>query len=90
MSFLDRLFVGKVIKDFGTLEERSFGVGKFRKSVFLAEKHGQLRFAMKSSAFAFFGAGVSYFDLGVDALPKLRQCIDEAEGIAASRANVPR
>ncbi len=35
MSPWDRIFMGKVIKDFGTLEEESFIIGKVRKSLLL-------------------------------------------------------
>ena len=90
MSIFDRLFVGKVIKDFGPLEEHSFGVGKFRKSALLAEKGGELKFALKQSGFAVFGGSVSYFELSIDSLSKLRDFIDDAERIAASRPSVPR
>ena len=36
MSLWDRIFMGKVIKDFGTIEEESFIIGKVRKSLSLA------------------------------------------------------
>jgi len=32
MSFWDRIFMGRVIKDFGPLEEKSFLVGKMKKA----------------------------------------------------------
>jgi len=32
--------MGKVIKDFGTLEEESFITGKFRKGLLLVERRG--------------------------------------------------
>jgi hypothetical protein len=35
MSLLDRIFIGKVIKDFGILEEKSLIIGKIKKSMLL-------------------------------------------------------
>ena len=43
MSLFDRIFVGKVIKDFGILEEKSLIVGKSKKSMLLAERRGKLK-----------------------------------------------
>ena len=86
MSVWDRIFMGKVIKDFGILEEKSFIIGKLKKSVLLVERRGKLKIAFKWSGCAFFGATVSYFDLSVESLPKLRQFLDEAVAIANQRA----
>jgi hypothetical protein len=87
MSFFDRIFMGKVIKDFGTLEEKSFIIGKLKKSMLLVERRGKLKVAFKWSGFALFGASVSYFDLSTESLPKLRQFLDEAVEIAKQRAS---
>lgn len=53
-----------------------------KKSVLLVRSRGKLKLALKFSAFGFLGGGVSYFDLGMESLPKLRRMIDEAEQIA--------
>jgi hypothetical protein len=85
MSIWDRIFMGKVIKDFGTLEEKSFIIGKVKKSVLLVERRGKLKIAFKWAGFALFGASVSYFDLSTESLPKLRQFLGEAAEIANQR-----
>ena len=86
MSIFDRVFMGKVIKDFGTLEEKSFIIGKTRKSMLLTERRGKLKIVFKWSGYAPFGASVSYYDLKAESIPKLRQLITEAEELANQRA----
>ena len=81
MSFWDRIFMGRVIKDFGPLEEKSFLVGKMKKSLLLVERRGKLKIVFKWSGVALFGASVNYFDLKADSLPKLRECLDEIQSI---------
>jgi hypothetical protein len=86
MSIFDRVFMGKVIKDFGTLEEKSFIIGKTMKSMLLTERQGKLKIVFKWSGYAPFGASVSYYDLKAESIPKLRQLITEAEELANQRA----
>jgi hypothetical protein len=86
MSLFDRIFMGKVIKDFGTLEEKSLIIGKIKKSMLLTERRGKLKIAFKWSGYAIFGASVTYFDLKTETIPKLRQFITEAEELANHRA----
>ena len=40
MSIFDSVFMGKVIKYFGTLEEKSFIIEKTRKSMLPTERRG--------------------------------------------------
>ena len=87
MSFLDRVSMGRVVKDFGVLEEKSFLVGKMKKSLLLVERRGKLKIVFKWSGVAPFGASLIYFDLKADSLPKLRQCLDEIQSIASQRSN---
>lgn len=88
MSLFDRIFMGKVIKDFGTLEEKSLFIGKIKKTMLLAERHGKLKIAFKWSGYAPFGASVTYFDLKIESIPKLRQFITEAEELANQREKI--
>jgi hypothetical protein len=88
MSLFDRIFVGKVIKDFGILEEKSLIIGKIKKSMLLAERSGKLKIAFKWSGYAPFGASVTYFDLKAESIPKLRQFVIEAEELANQRAKI--
>ena len=89
MSFWDRIFMGRVVKDFGVLEEKSFLVGKMKKSLLLVERWGKLKIVFKWSGVAPFGASVNYFDLKADSLPKLRQCLDEIESIFSEKSPSP-
>ena len=89
MSFWDRVFMGRVVKDFGILEEKSFLVGKMKKSLLLVERRGRLKIVFKWSGVALFGASANYFDLKAESLPKLRQCLDEIQSIAGQRSNPP-
>jgi hypothetical protein len=82
MSIVDRLFVGRVIKDYGVLEERSIGIGKIRQSALLVERQGRLRFVLKYTAWAFLSASVSYHDLSLENAAKLREYIADSEQIA--------
>jgi hypothetical protein len=88
MSLFDRIFVGKVIKDFGILEEKSLIIGKIKKSMLLAERRGKLKIVFKWSGYAPFGASVTYFDLKAEIIPQLRQFITEAEELVNQRKNV--
>jgi len=87
VSFWDRIFMGRVVKDFGVLEEKSFIVGRMKKSLLLVERRGKLKIVFKWSGVALFGASVNYFDLKADSLPKLRQCLDEIDSISSQRSN---
>lgn len=88
MSIIDRLFVGKVVKDFGHLELQSFSIGKKGRSVLLAEKRGVLLFVVKSFAWAIFGGSVRYYAFRLANALKLREFITDSEQIA--RRLVPR
>ncbi|NWF56060.1 MAG: hypothetical protein HXY45_14835 [Syntrophaceae bacterium] len=87
MSFWDRIFAGRVVKDFGALEEKSFLMGKSKKSLLLVKRRGKLKIVFKWSGVVPFGASVNYFDLKSDSLPKLRQCLDEIESLARQRSS---
>lgn len=87
MSIVDRVLVGKVIKDFGVLEAETRGIAKVTKSVLLVERKGERKIVLKSSSKAVFGAGVQYVDVKMSSLPKLRLMLDEAEHLAALGAD---
>ena len=88
MSLFDRIFMGKNIKDFGILEEKSLFIGKIKKTMLLAERRGKLKIAFKWSGYAPFGASITYFDLKIENIPKLRKFITEAEDLANQRAKI--
>ena len=81
MRILDSIFVGKVIQDFGIIEEKSLGLGRMRKSALLAKKSGKYRFVIKTSAFAFLGGSVNYTEFDMEDAYKIRECIDHSESI---------
>jgi len=81
--------MGKVIKDFDTLEEKSFITGKLRKGLLLVERRGKLKIVFQWSGFAPFGASVHYFDLSVEYLPKLLQFMGEIQTLANRRNSNP-
>jgi hypothetical protein len=88
VSIIDRLFAGKVVKDFGHLELQSFGIGKRGRSVLLVEKRGELFLVVKSFAWAVFGGSVRYYTFSLSNALKLREFITDSEQIA--RGLVPR
>jgi len=83
MSIIDRIFVGRVIKDFGPIEQKSLGIGRLTKSVLLTEKRGKLHFILKFSAWLFpLSASVSYEDFTLEDAYKMRDFINESEQLA--------
>lgn len=81
MNILDRIFVGKVIQDFGPIKSESLGIGRVRKSALLTKKNGKFRFVIKTSAVAFLAASVSYTEFDLEDAYKIRQWIDQSESI---------
>lgn len=81
MSFIDRLFVGRVVKDFGYLELQSLGIGRRGRSVLLVEKRGELHLVVKSFAWAVFGGSVRYYTFKLKNAFELRKFICESEQI---------
>jgi hypothetical protein len=86
MRIIERFLVGNVIKDFGTIGEKSIGIGKIKYSAMLAEKHGILSFVIKSSVRTLFGSSDMYQDITLDTAVKLKEYLTESETIAK---NVP-
>jgi len=86
VSFLDRVFAGRVIRDFGIITERSLGVGKMQTSLLLVERGGANKLVFKTAAWAFLGGSVSYVDIPVEEIPRLQQWIGEAQALLASGA----
>ena len=86
MSFLDRIFVGKVIKDSRPLTDKEFAMGMQKLSILLVERSGEVKLVFKTLAWAFFAASVPYVEVPADAIPRLEQWITEAQGLLASGA----
>jgi hypothetical protein len=82
MGLLDRIFAGRVIEDFGVLQEENRGIARVRTSALLVDKAGEYRLVLKVSYRAIIAGGVSYTPLRINCLGRLRQCIDKAESLA--------
>jgi hypothetical protein len=91
VSFVDRAFVGRVVKEFGVVSEKNLGIGKQQISLLLAERRGNFNLVFKSSAWSFLGGGLSYLEVPEEAIPTLRQWVGEAhEFLASGAARHPR
>jgi hypothetical protein len=83
LSFIDRVFVGKVIRDFGAITETNLGIGRQKLSLILVERRGKRKLVFKSAACGYIGFSISYMEIPADALPILRQWFAEAAGMLA-------
>jgi hypothetical protein len=81
-----KLFLGEVIKDYGVLEERNYGIGRLRTSVAICRRRGQLRLAVRTSSVAPQGASVKYalIDATPIALAKLANILHDAQELIAA------
>jgi hypothetical protein len=82
MSFIDRLFVGRVIKDFGLISEKSLFVGKMTTSILLVDRRGKLKFVLKRFARGLFGITVGYSVWSLEEAYKIRDLINQAESLS--------
>jgi NAD dependent epimerase/dehydratase family enzyme len=78
-----KAFLGDVIRDYGLLDGRRMAVSRYRTSVLLCRRGGQLRLVFRTVGTALggaLGAGVSYVpvDATPEALAKLEQVVDDA------------
>jgi hypothetical protein len=86
LSFFDRIFAGRVLKDYGTLQVRNLGLGRYRTSVLLAERRGKLKLVFKVSGFLFpLAAAVHYFEVPIDRTDVLRRVLDDVDEIVAAK-----
>ena len=89
MSFIDTIFVGKVIRDFGALSETNMGLGKLKVCLLLVERGGRRKLVFKQVAWGFLAASVSYFDLSLETIPTLQRWLGEAIKRARNIALLP-
>mgnify|MGYP003564713189 CR=1 FL=1 len=82
MSIIDRLFVGRVVRDFGRQRLRSSVIGKSGRNILLVEKRGELFLAIRSFAVAIFGGYIRYYTFRLANALKLREIIDISEQVA--------
>ena len=88
MSFIDTIFVGKVIRDFGALSETNLGLGKIKICLLLVERGGHRKLVFKQVAWGFLAASVSYFDLSLETIPTLQRWLGEAQALASSSGSI--
>ena len=77
MGFFDRLFVGKVVKEW-ELHRNSLGIGTATISLILAKRGKKSRIAIRKRESALLSFGVNYADLPIECLPRLRDAAIEA------------
>ena len=80
--FERKMFLGDVIKDYGVLDEQSFGFGRLRTSVLLCRRKGRLKMVFRSSGTSPLSASVNYamVDATPEWLSKLAEVVIDAQG----------
>jgi len=71
-------FVGRIIKDYGVIDEKNYGIGKFKYSILLTEKDNERRTVIKRTVAAVLAASVEYFIINMDNVQKFRDILDDA------------
>jgi len=74
----EKLWTGKVIKDYGPIMEDRQGIARRKVSVILAEGKKGRRLFIRTSAHAWVSASVQFLDLDREAALKLRVALDDA------------
>jgi len=82
MGFLkkleEKMFTGKVIKDYGVVGEFKKSGGTFQHSVLLTEMKGEARVVIKEKNSTFTSARVSYFEFDRDDAQRLKDALEDA------------
>ena len=78
MNVIDRIFIGKIVKDFGTLDEKFLGIGKSKRSAFLVEKYGKFYLVIKTSTWTLFSGSFSYDKFDLDDALKISDFVNES------------
>ena len=71
-------FTGKVIKDYGVIQERGLGLGALKNSVTLSEKSGEKKVMIKESAKSFLSVSVRYSEFDKIGAQKLKMALEDA------------
>jgi len=85
LNIFDRIFAGRVIKDYGPLQERNFGLGHIRTSLLLAERRGKLKLVFKFSGYFICVGSVQYCEIPIDKTDLLRRALEDADNISAAK-----
>jgi len=82
MGFFKRieetLWTGKIINDYGVIDEKQTGIVKPKLRVMLTEKDGEKNLIIKESIFAGLSAHVKYFKLDKLSTQKLKDALEDA------------
>lgn len=82
LGWLERkIFLGDVIKDYGVLDEKNYGIGRMRTSVVLCRRKGRLTLAFRTTGTSPLSANVSYAMIEVTepALARLAEVLGDAQ-----------
>jgi len=74
----ESIWTGKVIKDYGIIDEQRTGISRLRRSVLLTEKGNKRKVIIKQSAAAFICASVNYFEFDRMAVQRLKDALEDA------------
>jgi len=55
-----KVFLGDVIKDYGTLDDKHVGIGRLRTSVLLCRRKGRLKLVFRTTGTSPLSASVNY------------------------------
>lgn len=72
------LFTGKVIKDYGGIDDYQMNLGRFKHSVVLFEKKGQKKIVIMETVTALGGFNKRYFIFDKQTVKKLKDILDDA------------
>ena len=78
MTWIDKLFVGEVVQDFGVVQTKRYGIARTTTSVLVVERKGKLKLVIKQSSVAILAAGVSYVEIDAENVPGFREAVDQA------------
>ena len=74
----EKIWTGKVLRDYGPLDEGLYGGAKRKVSAMLTERSDGHRFMIRSSYTFFLSASVSFVELDREAATKLKVALDAA------------
>ncbi len=74
----ETLWTGKIIKDYGVIDEKQMGIVKPKHRVMLTEKNGEKNIIIKESIVAGISAYVKYFRLDKPSAQNLKDAVEDA------------